>query len=146
MVIIKQYFRHSCVLACIQSFLADNFKTITQSQMIYEFPDICKKDTNTEGTIDTNDIEKLCHKLNILCEKLNEIIPANYPKETIIIIYSKKDDHHCVRFHTFINENELYIMNPLYSNAREKYEFQKITIKELNEHKPIYVKLIYIKK
>lgn len=34
-------------------------------------------------------------------------------------------------------------MNPLHSNAREKYEFQKLTIEELNKREPVFVKLTY---
>ena len=144
MVIIKQYFHHSCVLACLQSFLADNFETFTQSEMICSFPDICNKGKNIEGSVSTDYIEKLCHKLNILAEKINDINSLNYPKETILILYTKpKDEFHCVRFHIYINDEELYVMNPLHSNATEKFEFQKITKKELADRNPIFVKLIY---
>lgn len=76
MVIVKQYFQHSCVLACLQSFLADNFVTLTQSKMICKFPDICNKDRDIEGCVRVNDIGTLCQNLDILSEKVDKIIPA----------------------------------------------------------------------
>lgn len=37
MVIVKQYFRHSCILARLQSFLTDNFKIFPQPQILYNY-------------------------------------------------------------------------------------------------------------
>lgn len=150
MVIVKQLSKFTCVAACLQSFFADNYMGVTQSTLVYNFPDLFFTELDGEypprfGSIPLENLPTLGERLKkdglgFSCDefmgKLSDVLSKN---ETIFITTRKKPDgskhnfNHCVRFKEVISEDDVMIMNPSKNIGCEEYEFDSWSMSEMNE-------------
>src|SRR5437763_6269908 len=105
MVIIKQVYDNSCVLACLQSFLADVHITKSQSQLITDWEKFCDK----AGTVWLERFTEFCAALSLACVEIlhNENLIDVQADESVFIVptemFCRPNSRHCVRYHSYID-------------------------------------------
>lgn len=129
MVIIKQVSDHTCTLACIQSFFADNFLKITQTELFFRFPYLCGVGTNIQGSfpVAKSTFDQVGNCLGFDVDELKAleepkerecllIIPTNYLGQNIV---------HTVRYCKECDADHLWVMDPSPNRYNEVWAFAK---------------------
>ncbi len=128
-VIIKQISDFTCTLACIQSFFADNFREITQTEMIFRFPYLCGVGTKIQGAfpVAKSTFDQVGSSLGFDVDELKAIEEPK-DKECVLIIptnYGGKGIVHTVRYHKECDADHVWMMDPSPNRYSEVWSFAK---------------------
>jgi hypothetical protein len=111
----------SCFLACLESFLADSGKTITQTDMIGVLHPmhLCSQD----GVVNRGDEAKVCLMFGVVFRDVpfNYPVPAQYDDGSLLIGTSLPGNH-CMRFESSQDSAGIRVMDPVYGVIRSMTE------------------------
>ena len=115
MTIAPQYNKHSCFVACLESFFRDCGKTLDQEKTVKGNPDLFYGGAEIEGSCDTTSFPEVARRLGIQHQQISSsAFGAMYPLETILLHVYWEDDpknEHCVRYYSQ-NNDKFTVMNP----------------------------------
>ena len=130
--IISQLTPHTCVLACLESFLVELGHSVTQAEILAHHRDICfnpAPDIHTYGAIDEHRLKLLAGRY--LCSaddfpNTDEVQIANQlsiPREALIAccyrFQAQNNRNHCIRL-TDVKQGTLHFLCPLFPNGTEE--------------------------
>ena len=140
--ITKQISAYTCVLACIESILADWNRPMTQQELIDRFPDLCHKGEHIEGAFDfTKDtFDMVAKELIFQWHQSDKFLTPE--DNTAYLILTTEGDKHCVRALFQKSSSSFWVMDPNVNRfinqvALFEFDFAKESIR-----KPVLIKLI----
>jgi ABC-type bacteriocin/lantibiotic exporter with double-glycine peptidase domain len=122
MKIVKQYNDYACVLACLESYLADHGHVVTQAELLARYPQHCNVGRNIEGafSLSRDSLAQIGGDFGFTGDLTLAFAPAN--KRDYFIV-TTEGDKHCVRVHRYLGGTRFEVMDPNINrgNNREEY-------------------------
>ena len=141
MKITKQINNYSCVLACLESFLAERGLPISQKDLIEKFPDLCHKDEKIEGAFAASpqSLKTVGEELGLSIEFAHEYrIPSD--EETHFIV-TTDGDKHCVRIESYLENGRFRVMDPNRNRDNDREELFAFDFNLEASRKPLLLRV-----
>lgn len=141
MKITKQINNYSCVLACLESFLAERGRSVTQKELIEKFPDLCHKGEKIEGAFAASpqSLKTVGEELGLSAEFSHEYhVPSG--QETYFIV-TTEGDKHCVRVESNLVNGKFRVMDPNRNRDNDREELFEFDFDLEASRKPVFLRI-----
>src|SRR5450755_375339 len=111
MKIVKQYNNFACVLACLESYLADWGKSVVQRDFLKQYPDHCNVGKDIEGafTLTRDSLAQVGADFGFSGDLTLIYNPA---EKRDYFIVTTAGDKHCVRVRRYLEGTKFEVMDP----------------------------------